>query len=209
MYNVTEKRKYKRIELTKRKDKKIVPPYITRFRVKQYEGQEISSPDWDIVAVKNLSAGGMVYTYNKGYNKNLELDSLLDLKINFFKSIPSINCIGRVVRIEEPMPMTNSMSRIAAKFTEIDEQEREMINTTVEAILRREAEKKDFYSEILEKIMKNFYFEKLEKIINAMARKVTMAESKQENSTTLQSINTTKKTVEKNRYQRKQQAVSG
>jgi hypothetical protein len=173
MYSVTEKRKYKRIELTENEDKKIVPPYITRFRVKQYEGQEISSPDWDIVAVKNLSAGGMVYAYNKGYNKNLELDSLLDLKIDFFKSIPSINCIGRVVRIEEPMPMTNSMSRITAKFTEIDEQEREMINTTVEAILRKEAKMK-----------------------NAMARKVTMAESKQENSTTLQTINTTKKTVE-------------
>jgi hypothetical protein len=41
-----------------------------------------------------------------------------------------------VVRIEEPMP--NSMSRIAAKFTEIDEKEKEMINTTVEAILRKQ-----------------------------------------------------------------------
>lgn len=196
MYSVTEKRKYKRIELTKKEDKKIVPPYITRFRVKQYEGQEISSPDWDIVAVKNLSAGGMVYAYNKGYNKNLELDSLLDLKIDFFKSIPSINCIGRVVRIEEPMPMTNSMFRITAKFTEIDEQEREIINTNVETILRKEAKMKNFYSETLEK-MKNFYSKKLEKIKSAMARKVTMVESKQENPTTLQIINATKKTVEK------------
>lgn len=196
MYSVTEKRKYKRIELTKKEDKKIVPPYITRFRVKQYEGQEISSPDWDIVAVKNLSAGGMVYAYNKGYNKNLELDSLLDLKIDFFKSIPSINCIGRVVRIEEPMPMTNSMFRITAKFTEIDEQEREIINTNVETILRKEAKIKNFYSETLEK-MKDFYSKTLEKIKSAMARKVTMVESKQENPTTLQIINATKKTVEK------------
>ena len=196
MYSITEKRKYKRIELTENEDKKIVPPYITRFRVKQYEGQEISAPDWDIVSVKNLSAGGMVYAYNKGYNKNLELDSLLDLRIDFFKSVPSINCIGRVVRIEEPMPMTNSMSRITAKFTEIDEQEREMINTNVETILRKETKKKDFYSETLEKI-KDFYLEKLEKMKNAMARKVTMVESKQENSATLQIINTTKKTVEK------------
>ncbi len=132
MYNGQERRKYKRIELTKRKYKKIVPPYIARFRVGQYEGQEMSSPDWDIVAVKNLSAGGMVYDYNK----NLELDSLLDLKIDLFKSIPVINCFGRVVRIEKPQP--NSRFRIVAKFTEIDEQEREMINTTVEAILRKE-----------------------------------------------------------------------
>ncbi len=116
MYNDTEKRKYKRIELTKRKYKKIVPPYIARFRVKQYEGQEMSSPDWDIVAVKNLRAGGMVFDYNK----NLELDSLLDLKIDCFKSIPVINCFGRVVRIEKPQP--NYRFRIAADFTEIDEQ---------------------------------------------------------------------------------------
>jgi hypothetical protein len=131
MYNNLERRKYKRIELAKRKYKKIVPPYIARFRVKQYEGQEMSSPDWDIVAVKNLSAGGIVYDYNK----NLELDSLLDLKIEFFKSIPAINCIGRVVRIKKSQPY--SMFRIAAKFTEIDEQERKMINTTVEAMLRK------------------------------------------------------------------------
>jgi hypothetical protein len=131
MYNNLERRKYKRIELAKRKYKKIVPPYIARFRVKQYEGQEMSSPDWDIVAVKNLSAGGIVYDYNK----NLELDSLLDLKIEFFKFIPAINCIGRIVRIEKSQP--NSMFCIAAKFTEIDEQERKMINTTVEAMLRK------------------------------------------------------------------------
>ncbi len=176
MYNVTEKRKYKRIELTKRKDKKIVPPYITRSRVKQYEGQEISSPDWDIVAVKNLSAGGIIFN---SYNENLEIGTLLDLKIDFIKSIPTINCIGRVIRIEESR--LNSMFRIATEFTEIDELKREMINTTVEAILRKEAKKK------------NFFLEKLEKMKNAMARKVTMAESKQENSTTLQTINTTKK----------------
>ena len=138
MYKGQERRKYKRIELAKMKNKKIVPPYIARFRVKQYEGQEMSSPDWDIVAVKNLSAGGMVYDYNK----NLELDSLLDLKIEFFKSIPAINCIGRVVRIEESQ--LNSMFRIAAKVTEIDEQERKMINTTIEAMLRKERKQNIF-----------------------------------------------------------------
>ena len=138
MYKGQERRKYKRIELAKRKNKKIIPPYIARFRVKQYEGQEMSSPDGDRVAVKNLSAGGMVYDYNK----NLELDSLLDLKIEFFKSIPAINCIGRVVRIEESQ--LNSMFRIAAKVTEIDEQERKMINTTIEAMLRKERKQNIF-----------------------------------------------------------------
>jgi hypothetical protein len=188
MYNDTEKREYERLELEKMKHKKIVTPYIARFRVKQYEDQEMSSPDWSIVAVKNLSAGGMLFKHNK----NLGQGSLLDLRIDFFKSIPTINCVGKVTRIEEFQSLLmqkgqslNFMFRIAAKFTEIDEQEKELINTTVEKILGKEAKKK------------NFYLEKLEKMKNAMARRVAIAEAKQENSTTLQTKNITKETVEK------------
>ncbi len=137
MYINTEERKYKRIELDKRKYKEIVTPYIARFRVKQYEGQEKPSIDWNIVAVKNLSAGGIIFNY---YNENIEIGTLLDLKIGFLKSIPTINCIGRVIRIEESQ--LNSMFRIATELTEIDEHERKMINTTVEAALRKEAKKR-------------------------------------------------------------------
>ncbi len=184
--SVEEKRKYERIELAKRKYKKIVTPYIARFRVKQYEDHEMSSPDWDIVAVKNLSAGGMLLKHSK----NLGLGTLLDLRIDLFKSIPTINCVGKVTRIEQPQPLLiqegesqNFMFLIAAKFTEIDEQEKELINTTVEKILRKEAKGK------------KFYLEKLEKMKNAMARRVAIAEAKQENSKTLQTKNITKETV--------------
>jgi hypothetical protein len=184
--SVEEKRKYERIELAKKNYKKIVTPYIAKFRVKQYEDQEMSSPDWDIVAVKNLSAGGMLFQHSK----NLGLGLLLDLRIDLFKSIPTINCVGKVTRIEQPQPLLiqegeslNFMFRIAAKFTEIDEQEKELINTTVENILGKEAKKK------------NFYLEKLEKMKNAMARRVAIAEAKQEDSKTLQTKNITKKTV--------------
>ncbi len=132
--NYSEKRIYKRIELEKEKYKEIVSPCIARFRVKQCDGQESSFLEWDIVAVKNLSAGGIKFNY---YNVNLGYGSLLELKIDFIKSIPTINCIGRVIRIEEETQY-NSMFRIATEFTEIDDKERETINTTVEAILRRE-----------------------------------------------------------------------
>ncbi len=87
MYERTKIRKYKRTETL----------YMARFRVKQYEDQEISSPDWDIVAVENLSAGGMLFNYNK----NLERDSLLDLKIDISKFTPTLNCVGKIIRIEE------------------------------------------------------------------------------------------------------------
>ena len=137
MYERTKIRKYKRIE----------KPYMARFRVKQYEDQEMSSPDWDIVAVKNLSAGGVLFNYNK----NLEIDSLLDLKIDISKSTPTINCVGKIIRIEEfqhlltqDVQPLNSMFRIATEFTEIDKQERDMINITVEETLRKEAKGRNF-----------------------------------------------------------------
>ena len=137
MYERTKIRKYKRMET----------PYMARFRVKQYEDQEMSFPDWDIVAVENLSAGGMLFNYSK----NLERDLLLDFKIDISKSIPTINCIGKIIRIEEfqylltqDVQPLNSMFRIATEFTEIDKQERDMINITAEETLRKEAKGKNF-----------------------------------------------------------------
>ncbi len=165
LYNNIERRQYK---IERRQYKRLESPfmpffqYTARFRVKQFEDQEISSPDWEIVAVKNLSAGGMIFEYNK----NLELDSLLDLKIDFFKSMPEINCIGRVLRIDEFQP--NSTSSITVKFTEINEQEKEMINTNVENILRKETN------------VKNFNLEKLKKMKDTVTRGVTMAEARLE-----------------------------
>ncbi len=115
MYNDQKRRKYKRIE----------KPYMARLKVKQYEGLEISTSEWGIVALKDLSAGSVLFNYNK----NLEIGSLLDLKIDVSIATPTIKCAGRVTRIEHTQP--HSILRIATEFTEISEQEKEMINTTV------------------------------------------------------------------------------
>ncbi len=135
--NYTERRKYKRVELGKKKYKEILAPYIARFQVKQYCGREMPPLGWNIVAVKNLSAGGIKFNY---YKMNLGFGTLIDLKIDFIKSIPTINCIGRIIRIEEKTQY-NSMFRIATEFTEIDDKDREIINITIEAILRKEGRK--------------------------------------------------------------------
>ncbi len=139
MNNYTERRKYKRIELEKWKYKEIATPYIARFRNKQWDFSNPLSLEWNIVAVKDLSAGGIMFDY---YKKNLNKGSILELKIDFIKSIPAINCIGRVIRIEDAH--ANAMFRIAIEFTKINDLDRELINTTVEAILRREAKKNLF-----------------------------------------------------------------
>ncbi len=164
MNNYTGRRKYKRIELEKWKYKEIVSPCITRIRVTQCDGQETSPSEWNMVAVKNLSAGGVMFNY---YKMDLGFGSLLELKLDFIKSKPTISCIGRVVRIEDAH--TNSMFRIATEFTEINDLDREIINTTVEAILKREAKKR-------------IYSEKLLKMTNPLTRRLGIAKATLEGS---------------------------
>ncbi|MBO1224884.1 MAG: PilZ domain-containing protein [Candidatus Scalindua sediminis] len=121
MYRYREKREHKRIE----------KPYMARLRIKQYEGLEISSAEWDIVALKDLSAGGALFYYSK----YLGLGSLLDLKIDVSTATPTVRCAGKVTRIEQSL--AHSLIRIATEFTEIDEHVKEMMNTTIEKALEQ------------------------------------------------------------------------
>ncbi len=105
---------------------------MARLRIKQYEGLEISCAEWDIVVLKELSAVGALFYYIK----YLGLGTLLDLKIDLSKSTSTINCVGKVTRIEQFEP--TSVFTIAIKFIDIGEQEREMINTAVEKALEKE-----------------------------------------------------------------------
>ncbi len=120
MFNVIEKRKYKRIE----------KPYIVRLRIKRYKGLGKPSAEWDMVTVKDLSAGGMRFNYNK----NLGLGSLLYFKIDVSKSTPTINCVGKVTRAEQFQ--STSMFCTAIKFINIRKKEKETINTAVEEVLK-------------------------------------------------------------------------
>ncbi len=122
MYEGTERRKYKRIE----------KPYMARFQIKQYKESEISSAEWDMVALKDLSAGG-VFFYS---SKNLGIGSPLDLKIDLSTTTPSVECVGTVIRIKKQQ--YTSIFGIAAAFTKIGAQEKEMINTTVEKALEND-----------------------------------------------------------------------
>ncbi len=63
MYNTLERRKYKRIG----------KQYMARFKIRSDEAQEIESNDWDSVILKNVSAGGALFFYNK----DLEIGTFL------------------------------------------------------------------------------------------------------------------------------------
>jgi hypothetical protein len=119
MYEGQKRRKYKRIEKL----------HMTKVRVKQHECHETVSTGWNVVTLRDLGAAGLFF-YSK---EDLRLGSLLDFKIDISDSSPTINCIGEIIRIEKSNPP--SKFGIATEFTEIDEKEKEMINTTVENIL--------------------------------------------------------------------------
>ena len=122
MYEGAEKRKYKRIE----------KPYVVRFQIKQYKGLEISTAEWDMVALKDLSTGGVLFNYNK----NLGIGTVLDLKIGFSTSAPPLECAGIVTRVKEQQ--YTSIFGIAVAFTEIGAQEKEMINKATVEIFGQE-----------------------------------------------------------------------
>ncbi len=128
-HNDTEKDKHERLWQEKRKYRRIEKPYITRFRIKPDKIQNMVPTKWDLIGLKNLCAGGIFFAYPE----NLGIDSNLDLKIDISTSTPTINCVGKIIRVEDPQP--HSMCRIATEFTEIDKQEKELINTTVEKVL--------------------------------------------------------------------------
>ncbi len=115
MYNDLERRKHKRIDR----------PFMVKFRIRQDEVLEKDSFDWDIVAVGDLGSGGVLFNYNK----SLGIGTLIDLKIGFSVTKPPINCVGKIIRIEELQ--YHSMFRVATKFTEIGEHEKELINKTI------------------------------------------------------------------------------
>ncbi len=109
MYDIAEKRRFKRIE----------KPYMTRFRIKP-------AGAWDMVAVNDLGAGGVFFNSSN----NLEVGTILDLKIGFSTYTPPIKCDGVVIRVTK-QPNT-SIFGIATAFSKIDEHVKEMINKVAE-----------------------------------------------------------------------------
>ncbi len=115
MYKISELRKHARIE----------KPYLTTYRVKLVEGMDYK--DWNIVVVVNLSAGGIFFHAKK---LNLEIGTILDLKISFSLAHPSIICVGRIIRVKKHLD--TSITSFAIQFTEIDKHIVKVINNTVE-----------------------------------------------------------------------------
>ena len=121
MYHDTEKRKYIRIE----------KPYMARFRIKPDGNPRVVSTGWDMVAVNDLGAGGVFFNSSN----NLKIGTILNLKIGFSTTTPSIQCDGIVIRvINHP---NTFIFGIATVFTKIDEHIKKMINKVAELNCRK------------------------------------------------------------------------
>ncbi len=118
MSNDQERRKYKRK----------VKSYRARFKIRSDKAQEMEAYDWDSVFFYNISVGGAAFFCNK----DLGIGALLDLNIDVSKSTPTINCVGKIIRIDKTRH--TSMFGIAIKFTEIGEQEKELISKAIEEV---------------------------------------------------------------------------
>ncbi len=114
MFKIAELRKHVRIE----------KPYIARFLVQSND--DVISSDWNMVAVDNLSAGGIFFYALE----NMKVGTILDLKIDLSRGHCSIICTGKIVR--EKRIMDTSVVGFGIEFTEIDEYIAEAINNTSE-----------------------------------------------------------------------------
>lgn len=113
-------------DIHKRKYKRIDKPYLVKFRIRPQTNRERPPSDWDMVAVKNLSATGVFFYYNE----DLEANTFLDLKIDISTTTPTITCIGTIIRIKRYR--NSPMVGVAIAFTEIDEKDKELLKQTAE-----------------------------------------------------------------------------
>ena len=102
---IRERRRFKRVE----------KPYITRFRVKPDEVQDVVPTDWDMIAVNDLCAGGVFFNASR----NLEIGTILDLRISFSTSTHPVKCVGRVARVKKHL--NTFIFGIVTEFTEADD----------------------------------------------------------------------------------------
>jgi hypothetical protein len=118
-FNGADKRRYPRIAKS----------FMIRFRINQSEDYTMILSDWDMVAINDLSAMGV----NFNYNKNLGIGSTLEFKLNISRSMQTIRCTGKVVRISKNRNYPTYS--IAIAFADIDKEDIEIINKTAEDVL--------------------------------------------------------------------------
>ncbi len=112
-----------------RKYIRVVKPCVVMFRVKADETLNKVSEVWDMVTTNNFSTNGIFFFSNRF----LEINTILELKINFSHSHPSIICTGKIIRMSRLLD--TSAIGLAIEFTKIEEQTKKIISKIVEGVV--------------------------------------------------------------------------
>jgi len=108
-----ERRKYKRIEKA----------LIAKFKsVADSGGNDVT---WNMVTLKNISAGGMLFNFDK----KLQLHGILDIQINFPALKNPVKCRGKVLRVDK---IVASLYGVAVLFTKLSNEDKNIINRKAE-----------------------------------------------------------------------------
>ena len=117
IYKGPERRKYKRIK----------GHFIAKFQIKPRKSGDVpSGGGWVMVTLENLSAGGILFNYDK----KIKVGTIVSLSITFPLLATPINCLGKIIRIEELA--YSPVFHIAAIFIKIDKREKETIRKAAE-----------------------------------------------------------------------------
>lgn len=102
--------------------------FMTRFRIYPQKGSK-ESHKWDIATIRNLSAGGLSFNYDK----NLGAGTLVEFKIILPFIIEPTHCLGMVCRSEPSDKSSgNKHYEIATYFIELDDEKKEAITMHIE-----------------------------------------------------------------------------
>jgi hypothetical protein len=118
-----ERRQYKRIKKN----------FVTRFQLKGERPRKQKTENWEMVITQNLSAGGVLFNYDK----EIQAGSKIDLLVNFPQAKHPINCTGQVIRIDRNTNI--SLLKVAASFVDIDEEDKHAISRAAEEFYSRQA----------------------------------------------------------------------
>ena len=113
-----ERREYRRIERS----------FLTRLKIAPSKLNKLKEAFWDLITTKNLSAGGLLFTYYK----QVPVGAELELRIVFPLADRPIECRGKVIRSQKIIDNgVKSAYRIAACFEDINEQDQRSIESSV------------------------------------------------------------------------------
>ena len=115
----------------KRRFARLFKQFVVRIQI-----QGAFSKGWDMVLIENISKGGLFFRTPT----ELKPGMVLNFKINIALNKHAISCVGRVVHVRpvgDPV-----LYEAGVSFTEIDESDAVLINSTVEEFLAKNPDAK-------------------------------------------------------------------